>query len=273
MQFYELSLTGKIDKVRLNGRSSQEKFLDWILEDEAFELSPFQGGYDEAQRRLKNLNWQAYGKTRNHMDGAVSHLSPYIEHGLIEPQAILNFIDTSDERIHAYHFLQQLSWREFYQKKYQENPKLIWQDMGPYKTGYRVNEYSDKMPQDILMGKTPVALINQFIHTLKTTGYLHNHARLYLASYIVHWRRVKWQAGAKWMLGYLIDGNLASNNFSWQWVASTGSSKPYIFNLENVKQFAGEGLNLSGADNYPLVGSYDDLKKRLFPYLNERIAI
>ena len=64
---------------------------------------------------------------------------------------------------------------------------------------------------------------------------MHNHARMYLASYVVHFRRVRWQAGAEWFLTHLLDGNEASNNFSWQWVASTLSQKPYIFNLENVQ--------------------------------------
>jgi deoxyribodipyrimidine photo-lyase len=66
------------------------------------------------------------------------------------------------------------------------------------------------------------------------SGYLHNHARLWLSSYLVHIRKVHWRAAAEWMYSHLIDGDIASNHLSWQWVAGTGSHKPYLFNAENV---------------------------------------
>ena len=72
---------------------------------------------------------------------------------------------------------------------------------------------------------------------------------MYLASYIVHWKRICWQAGARWMHHYLVDGDLASNHLSWQWVASTFSNKPYIFNLDNVRKYADSSINTSSVDN------------------------
>ena len=47
-----------------------------------------------------------------------------------------------------------------------------------------------------------------------------------------------WRAGADWLYAHLLDGDLASNHLSWQWVAGTGSSKPYLFNAENVARYA-----------------------------------
>jgi deoxyribodipyrimidine photo-lyase len=49
---------------------------------------------------------------------------------------------------------------------------------------------------------------------------------------------VHWRAGADWLFGHLLDGDLASNHLSWQWVAATGSSKPYLFNADNVARYA-----------------------------------
>jgi deoxyribodipyrimidine photo-lyase len=40
------------------------------------------------------------------------------------------------------------------------------------------------------------------------------------------------------LYGHLLDGDLASNHLSWQWVAGTGSSKPYLFNADNVARYA-----------------------------------
>jgi deoxyribodipyrimidine photo-lyase len=96
------------------------------------------------------------------------------------------------------------------------------------------------MPEDILNAKTGSSFIDACINDLVQTGYLHNHIRMYLASYVVHFRKTKWQAGAHWFLEHLLDGDEASNNFSWQWVASTFSNKPYIFNLENADEIIEE---------------------------------
>jgi deoxyribodipyrimidine photo-lyase len=61
---------------------------------------------------------------------------------------------------------------------------------------------------------------------------------MWLASYLVHLRKTDWQAGASWMYRHLLDGDLASNTLSWQWVAGTLTGKPYLFNAENVERYA-----------------------------------
>jgi len=150
---------------------------------------------------------------------------------------------------------------------YKENPDQIWTDIEPYKTGFASSDYADILPNDIETGQTGVACIDQFISELLQTGYIHNHVRLYLAGYVCHWRRVKWQAGARWFLTHLLDGDPASNNLSWQWVASTFSHKPYYFNLENVERFSGEDVDTRFQANQVLAGSYEDLYATLFPNL------
>jgi deoxyribodipyrimidine photo-lyase len=103
------------------------------------------------------------------------------------------------------------------------------------------------------------------VRELYDTGYLHNQARMKLAAYVVHWRRVRWQAGAAWMLSRLLDGDLASNNLSWQWVASTFAAKPYLFNQENL-QFVSRGrfAGVTPDGSSPFAGDYDELARRLF---------
>jgi len=81
---------------------------------------------------------------------------------------------------------------------------------------------------------------------------------------------VKWQAGARWMMKHLLDGDPASNNLSWQWVASTFANKPYFFNLDNVRKYSGSKLDTSIDNNQPLYGSYELLHNRLFPNVEPR---
>ena len=139
--------------------------------------------------------------------------------------------------------------------------------MEEYKTGFKAQEYQDNLPEDVMSATTPTQIINIFIEQLTSTGYLHNHARMYLASYIIHFRRVKWQAGAKFFMSHLLDGDIASNNFSWQWIASTFAGKPYIFNLENVHKYCHKNIDIIPEKNREIDGSYEEISSRLFPNL------
>jgi deoxyribodipyrimidine photo-lyase len=97
---------------------------------------------------------------------------------------------------------------------------------------------------------------------------------MWLGSYVVHWRRVRWQAGARWFLQHLLDGDPASNNLSWQWLASSFSHKPYFFNRANLERFSGGrhcaacpaaargGAGAPGG--CPFEASYEALQERLF---------
>jgi len=233
-------------------------------------VSDIEGGRAQAAERLAGLDPAKYGSTRNHLDGAVTRLSPYIRHGVTSVTDVRDrALDLSDTKS-AGKFIQQLAWREYWQRLYEEFPKAIWQSVEPYKTGFTPDDYQDELPLDITEGRTGIACLDGFITELLTTGYLHNHARLYLAGYICHWRHVKWQAGAAWFLTHLLDGDPASNNLSWQWAASTFSHKPYYFNLENVARFSGDNVDTRIETNAPLAGTYEDLYARLFPNLGPK---
>jgi deoxyribodipyrimidine photo-lyase len=106
------------------------------------------------------------------------------------------------------------------------------------KPGLHGIKYSPDFPADIAEARTGIPVIDGAVRELYATGYLHNHARMWLASYVVHMRKVHWRAGADWMIAHLLDGDFGSNHLSWQWVAGTFSGKPYLFNAENVLRYA-----------------------------------
>ena len=229
--------------------------------------SPFEGGRRAAEARLGTVAPERYARTRNHLDGAVTRLSPYIRHGIVSLREVYEVVVARvDAPQRAEKLIQELAWRDYWQRVYDAHPEWIWNDVEPYKTGFSARDYAESLPDDIKTGHTGVACIDHFIHTLLTTGYLHNHARMYVAAYVVHWRRIRWQAGARWFLHHLIDGDPASNNLSWQWVASTFSRKPYIFNLDNVRRYTGDDVDTTSALNQCLDDSYEALSARLFPY-------
>ncbi len=240
---------------------------DQMLSGSNEAASPIRGGLTAITSSREQLDVVAYGATRNYLDGAVTRLSPYIRHGLLSLNALRNQALEQVGAACAEGFIRQLAWRDFWHQLYTASPELVWQDIEPYKTGFSASDYAADLPEDIALGRTGVAVIDQFIARLLETGYLHNHIRLYLAAYIVHWRRIQWQAGAKWFLYHLLDADPASNNFSWQWVASTFANKPYIFNLDNIRKFASGDLNLDCPSNAVMDDSYEALQSKLFPNL------
>lgn len=199
---------------------------------------------EAAQERLDLVNPRDYAHTRNALDGAVTHLSPYLTHGFLSVPDVANVM-YHQHRLGVQHkFIYELGWREYYQHLHHHLGDGIAESL---REGLLLeSEYAAVLPEDVRHACTRVPAIDQAIRMLYTTGYLHNHARLWLASYIVHLRKVHWRVGADWMYSHLLDGDVASNYLSWQWVAATGSSKPYLFNAENVEQFAPEAWHSRG---------------------------
>ena len=226
-------------------------------------VDTFKGGRRAAIARLQQIEPGLYGKTRNHLDGDVTRLSPYLRHG------VLSLAEVRDHALNNYKpstiakFLNELAWRDYYQRVWRTAGDAIWQDLEPYKTGHPASSYADELPMMLLNAQTGVDYVDHFVRELHETGYLHNHARMWMAAYVVHALRCKWQAGARWFLEHLLDGDEASNNLSWQWVASTFSHKPYFFNRENVLKYSGSRFEAhSGKD--PFDASYDNIAARLF---------
>jgi len=189
-----------------------------------------------ALARLAAVRPGDYARSRNQLDGAVTRLSPYITHGFLSlPQVLLGLqqkyrLDSKSKLVY------ELAWREFFHHVWQHEGAGIFSSLHP---GVLPDEaYASVLPADIRHGATGVPVIDRAVRTLYASGYLHNHARMWLASYVVHLRKVHWRAGADWLYGHLLDGDLASNHLSWQWVAATGSHKPYLFNAENVARYA-----------------------------------
>jgi deoxyribodipyrimidine photo-lyase len=177
-----------------------------------------------------------YARSRNAIEGAVTGLSPYITHGLLSLPEVLAGVIANHPLDVQHKFVFELGWREYFRHVWAFRGEEIFESL---REGLQPQtSYSAQLPADIRQATTGVPAIDMAVRTLYATGYLHNHARMWLASYVVHVRKVDWRIAADWLYGHLLDGDLASNHLSWQWVAGTGSSKPYLFNADNVARHA-----------------------------------
>ncbi len=235
----------------------------------AIAIAPFgRGGRAAGLAALARIRPGAYARSRNFLDGAVSRLSPYLRHGMLSLAEVRDAALRVRSRPEVDTFVRELAWRDYYVRVRAALGDTVWNDLEAYKTGEPATAYAENVPDDVAAGATGAACIDGFVRDLVDTGYVHNHARMWFASYVVHHRRTRWQAGASFYLRHLLDGDPASNNLSWQWVASTFSHKPYFFNRANLERYtrgtycATCPLARAGC---PFEAPYDALAARLFP--------
>lgn len=193
---------------------------------------------------LREVDPRAYAATRNHLDGAVTRLSPYITHGMLDTAWLLRWLRRRHGVPPTHKLASEVGWRAYFRHVWRWRGDAIVRSLhaGPLPD----EAYAPRVPEDVLQARSGVPAIDQAVRALYRDAWLHNHARLWLASYLIHLRKVHWRAGADWMLAQLLDGDLASNHLSWQWVAGTASSKPYLFDAANVERHAGAAWHSRG---------------------------
>ena len=225
------------------------------------------GGRAAALEALAAIDPVAYGRTRNHVGGAVTGLSPWIRHGVLPLAEVRDAALTRVAApVQAEKLVSELAWRDYWRLVHAALGDGILTDVEEPAAAPRRPPAHDAVPADVLAGSTGMRCIDAFVHRLRDTGRLHNHERMWLASWLVHVRGVRWRAGADWFLRHLIDGDPASNHLSWQWVAGTFAAKPYIFNRENLETFT-SGAHCTACPllgSCDVEGSYDEIAARLF---------
>ncbi len=204
----------------------------------------FEPTLEAAQQRIAAVRPAEYARSRNALGGAVTRLSPYITHGFVTLTDVHDGVAARHTLAPDHKFVFELGWRAYFAHVWEHLGSGIHQSL--HEGLLPEAAYAAELPEDIRQARTGVPAIDCAVRELYATGYLHNHARMWLASYVVHLRKVHWHVGAQWLYAHLLDGDLASNHLSWQWVAGTGSSKPYLFNADNVQRFAPAGWHSPG---------------------------
>lgn len=174
----------------------------------------------------------AYGTDRDRADlDGVSRLSPYLKIGAVHPRTLL--ADLASHRGEgAERFGTELAWREFYADVLWHQPRSAWHDLRP---GLEAMAYDE--PGDLVQawreGRTGYPVVDAAMRQLLAEGWMHNRMRMVAASFLTKDLHVWWPVGARHFLTHLVDGDVASNNHGWQWVAGTGTDASPYFRVFN----------------------------------------
>ena len=193
----------------------------------------FPTDYQKILDRIENLNPVRYANTRNHLNGCVSYLSPYISRGVISLKLVAEIISKRYNFKERYKFFQELAWREYFQRVWEAKGDEIFFDLKQKQEGV----IHEELIAAIVSGKTGITAIDNEIEKWYRNGYLHNHMRMYIASLHCNVAKTHWSKPAQWMYYHLLDGDPASNALSWQWVSGAFSSKKYYCNQENINKY------------------------------------
>jgi deoxyribodipyrimidine photo-lyase len=194
----------------------------------------FSTDYNSIVEKIDAINPIKYAKTRNYIDGDVTYLSPYISRGVVSVKQILQQQIKKGYKFYEIEkFVQELCWREYWQRIWQEKGKAIFTDLKQEQQP--IKNY--KIAKNIVDANCGIDAVNKGITELYETGYMHNHLRMYTASLCCNIAQNHWLLPAQWLYYHLLDGDLASNQLSWQWVAGTNSSKKYYCNQENINRY------------------------------------
>lgn len=167
-----------------------------------------------------------YNAIHNDLSLKTSELSASIKYGCISIR----------EAYKAFHdkpgIIRQLYWRDFYANIMYEFPHVIGHSLKPKYDKIHWHHNSNWF-NAWCKGETGYPIVDAGMRQMNTTGYMHNRARLIVASFLVKTLLIDWREGEEYFAQTLTDYDPSNNNGNWQWISGGGAdSQPYfrVFN-------------------------------------------
>lgn len=186
------------------------------------------GGRTEAIKTLRiAVRTQCnYSTTHNELDKQTTQLSAYLKFGCISIREAHKALHSKTD------IIRQLYWRDFYANILYSFPKVLGHALKPKynKIHWHNNSNWFKKWCD---GETGFPIVDAGMRQLNATGYMHNRARLIVASFLIKTLLINWKKGEEYFASKLTDYDVASNNGNWQWTASTGADSQPFFRIFN----------------------------------------
>lgn len=230
--------------------------------------APDVGGRAEALRRLEAFDVHRYNEqhVRVSPEGS-SRLSPYIRHGLLSLRQVRDSVVDRFGASASRSFVMQLLWRVY--------GHLLYRDAGAGGRGEWVGSKGLEQPAptrtrprghtSTVRPNSPYGpyCVDESIRQLVATGFLPHTARLWVASFLLHFQKVDWQTGVSFFEEHLLDADPMVNTFWWRWVLGEITGVPYFFTRSAVvRETEGEYCRRCQVYRCPFEGREDAVAER-----------
>jgi deoxyribodipyrimidine photo-lyase len=174
----------------------------------------------EALRRFLAGPIHEYDDGRDMLAGrSVSRLSPYLHFGALTPREIEHRLP---DGVGPDAYRRQLCWRDFYAHVLGHFPANARSEhQRRYRGAIRWSRAHRRFAA-WCDGATGFPVVDAGMRQLRREGWMHNRARLLVGSFLTKDLGIDWRWGERWFMRFLLDGDEASNNGNWQWIASVG---------------------------------------------------
>lgn len=202
------------------------------------------GGESEARRRLNAWTRTGLREFEDRHDDlagdATSHMGAFLHFGCISP---LEMASKLRDRPGGAAFVRQLCWRDFFCQVLAARPDASWGDYRTRHDSWHVDDAAFEAWRD---GRTGYPVVDAAMRQLTREAFMHNRARMVVASFLTKDLYVDWRHGARHFLDWLVDGDVANNNLNWQWTAGTGTDT----NPHRVLNPTRQGIRFDPAGDY-----------------------
>lgn len=204
-------------------------------------MTHWQVGETAAMQKLLTFLPQGadYKEARNlPAQTGTARLSPHLHFGEISPrQAVYHTEHYLQHHPEAdgglRHFMQEIGWREFAYHLLYHFPHTQERALDARFDAFPWAEDYDAVLSRWQQGQTGFPIIDAGMRELWQTGWMHNRVRMIVASLLTKNLLVPWQVGEQWFRDTLVDADLASNVFGWQWTAGCGADAAPYFRIFN----------------------------------------
>ena len=230
---YSKKWKATLNNFYLSSYPTEKLFFNFFRQKEKAILSLAEMNFRSSDQGYPKKNWKTemikqYKEQRDYpsVDGT-SRLSVHIRFGTISIRELAREVRKLNET-----FLNELTWRDFYQMILWHFPHVVERSFKPEYDNIKWRN-NEKEFDAWCKGQTGYPIVDAGMRELNTTGFMHNRVRMIVASFLTKHLLIDWRWGEAYFAKKLLDYDLAANNGGWQWAAGSGCDAAPYFRIFN----------------------------------------
>ena len=230
---YSRKWKASLNDFYLSSYQTDQFFLNFSRQTQKEIPSPAQMNFKSIGQVFPIKNWRIeiikhYKEQRDYpaVEGT-SRLSVHLRFGTISIRELAREAGKLNET-----FLNELTWRDFYQMILWHFPQVVGRSFKPEYDNIKWRN-NEKEFEAWCNGETGYPIVDAGMRELNVTGFMHNRLRMIVASFLTKHLLIDWRWGEAYFAKKLLDYDLAANNGGWQWAAGSGCDAAPYFRIFN----------------------------------------